>query len=76
MYIGIDLGTSGVKTILIDHAQNIISVAHANLTVQSPKDGFKEQNPKNWVKATEKCLVEMAGIEPASENLQSRSLHA
>ncbi len=56
MYIGIDLGTSGVKTILIDHAQNIISVAHANLTVQSPKDGFKEQNPKNWVKATEKCL--------------------
>ena len=46
MYIGIDLGTSGVKTILIDYNQDILATAHSALTVQSPQDGFNEQD--NW----------------------------
>ena len=56
MYIGIDLGTSGVKTILIDHNQKILSVAHASLDVHSPQDGFNEQDPLDWIKATENCF--------------------
>ena len=40
MYIGIDLGTSGVKTILVDKNQKILSTTHTSLTVHSPKDGF------------------------------------
>ena len=56
MYIGIDLGTSGVKTILVDKNQKILSTIHTSLTVHSPKDGYSEQNPKDWILAIEKCL--------------------
>ena len=59
MYIGIDLGTSGVKTILIDYNQDILATAHSTLTVQSPQDGFNEQDPNSWIKATEICLTEL-----------------
>ena len=56
MFIGIDLGTSSIKVILIDKKQNILASANTNLTTQSPKDGFSEQNPKEWVDATIECL--------------------
>ena len=40
MFIGIDLGTSSIKMILIDQNQSIIASANSSLTVQSPKDVF------------------------------------
>ena len=64
MYIGIDLGTSGVKTILLDCNQNILCVAHENLKVLSPQDGFNEQNPKDWIRATESCLTQLYKKNP------------
>lgn len=64
MYIGIDLGTSGIKTILIDSEQNILSVANSSLSVQTPKDGFNEQNPNEWIEATEKCLEKLKNDNP------------
>ena len=56
MFIGIDLGTSSVKMILIDHDQNILASSNSSLTVQNPKNGFSEQNPKEWIAATHECL--------------------
>jgi len=64
MYIGIDLGTSGVKTILIDYNQNILSVANVKLDVHSPQDGFNEQNPYDWIQATENCLSQLQKNKP------------
>ena len=59
MYIGVDLGTSGVKTILVDHHQTILCVAQTDLDVQNPKDGFSEQNPHDWVEAVENCFAQI-----------------
>ena len=59
MYIGIDLGTSAIKTILVDHNHKILSIAHAKLDVHSPQDGFNEQNPQDWIQATENCLSQL-----------------
>ena len=56
MFIGIDLGTSSVKTILIDHNQNILSAHNSSITVQSPQDGYNEQDPSEWIAATETCF--------------------
>ena len=56
MFIGIDLGTSSVKMILIDYEQNILATSSTSLTVQNPKDGFSEQNPSEWIDATVECL--------------------
>ena len=57
MFIGIDLGTSSIKMILINHDQNIIATAHEKLRVISPQDGYNEQNPVEWILASEKCLA-------------------
>ncbi len=64
MYIGIDLGTSSVKIILIDNNQNILASSNYNISSQSPKDGYSEQNPEEWIKATKKCLHKLQEIKP------------
>ena len=40
MFIGIDLGTSSVKMILVNHEQNILETSDSPLTVQNHKDGY------------------------------------
>ena len=64
MFIGIDLGTSSVKVILIDHEQNILATSNSSLTVQSPKDGYNEQNPQEWIDATIECLNALKEKKP------------
>ncbi len=56
MFIGIDLGTSSVKMILLNGNQNIIATTNSNLSVQSPKNGYSEQNPQDWINATLECF--------------------
>ncbi len=64
MFIGIDLGTSSVKMILIDHEQNILATSNSSLTVQSPQDGYNEQNPQEWIDATIECLNALKEKKP------------
>ena len=56
MYLGIDLGTSGVKALLIDDAQNPVASATSSLEVSRPHEGWSEQDPDSWVAATENVL--------------------
>ena len=60
MYLGIDLGTSGVKTLLIDDSQRVVDEAHAPLEVQRPHPGWSEQRPADWVAAVSACLDALA----------------
>ena len=60
MYIGLDLGTSGLKAILIDDAQRILAEATAPLTVQRPHEGWSEQIPADWITACEAVLTQLA----------------
>ena len=52
MYLGIDIGTSGVKAVLVDDVQCIIDQAVAPLTLQRPHPLWSEQNPADWWAAT------------------------
>jgi xylulokinase len=61
MYIGIDLGTSGLKGIVIDDAQVVLAEATAPLSVQRPHDGWSEQMPADWITAAEAVLDSLAG---------------
>jgi xylulokinase len=61
MYIGLDLGTSGLKGVLIDEAQAILAEATAPLTVSRPSDGWSEQSPADWVAAAEAVFGKLAG---------------
>ncbi|MCU0911479.1 MAG: FGGY family carbohydrate kinase, partial [Rhodobacteraceae bacterium] len=60
MYLGFDLGTSGVKGILIDEAQAVVAEASAPLSVSRPHDGWSEQNPADWLAAAEAVMDALA----------------
>ncbi|MCY1126423.1 xylulokinase [Frigidibacter sp. RF13] len=53
MYLGLDLGTSGLKGVVVDAAQKIVAETTAPLTVSRPHDGWSEQSPADWVAAAE-----------------------
>jgi len=48
MYIGIDLGTSSIKSILIGEDGRLIATASEPLQVSRPAPGFSEQDPESW----------------------------
>ncbi|QUS36056.1 xylulokinase [Falsirhodobacter algicola] len=63
MYIGLDLGTSGLKGVLIDEAQHVVAEAVAPLEVSRPHPGWSEQNPADWIAACEAVLSVLAGSD-------------
>ena len=64
MFIGIDLGTSSVKTILIDENQKTLSSHTENIELQNPNIGFYEQDPESWYIATIKCFKKIKSLKP------------
>lgn len=67
MYIGLDLGTSGLKGILIDEDQVVQAEASAPLSVSRPHDGWSEQSPANWIAAAETVMEALAATHDLSE---------
>ena len=51
-YLGIDLGTSGVKLLLSDEKGSIIKTASRDYPLIFPREGWSEQNPSDWVRGT------------------------
>lgn len=64
MYLGLDLGTSGVKAMLMDGDQHIIGSASGALTVSRPHHGWSEQNPADWITATEEAIAGLKAAHP------------
>lgn len=60
MYLGLDLGTSGLKGVLINDRQEVVAEATAPLTVQRPHEGWSEQEPSHWIAAAEAVLDKLA----------------
>jgi xylulokinase len=56
MYLGIDLGTSEVKVVLVDPSQRLIATSREPLTVQRPHPLFSEQDPDYWWRATDRAI--------------------
>ncbi|MEM9425417.1 MAG: xylulokinase [Pseudomonadota bacterium] len=63
-WLGIDLGTSGVKTLMMDADQTVLASAYAPLTVSRPNPGWSEQNPEHWWQAAQSTLDELAAKHP------------
>ncbi|MDG1077753.1 MAG: xylulokinase [Planktotalea sp.] len=56
MYIGLDLGTSSLKAILIGTDQRILAEHAVPLTVSRPRDGWSEQDPNQWFAALDTAM--------------------
>ncbi|MDX1900794.1 MAG: xylulokinase [Gammaproteobacteria bacterium] len=75
MYLGIDLGTSGVKLVLIDDQQKTIGQVSQPLTVSQPHLLWSEQNPADWWQATSRAMEKLQAQFPESyANIQAIGL--
>lgn len=66
-YIGIDLGTSSVKLILIDETGKILKQTDRKYQVNQPRQGWKEIDPELWWESTASALEEL--LEGVEKNL-------
>lgn len=62
MFLGIDIGTSGVKAVALDETGAVAGQGTAALTVQRPQPGWSEQDPAAWWLAT---TAAVQAIDPA-----------
>ena len=66
MYLGLDLGTSGLKGMLIDEAQKVVASKNASIEGSRPHDGWSEQNPADWISACEKVMDALVADHPSA----------
>ena len=67
--IGIDVGTSSLKTLLLDEAGAVVGSVSESYPFQTPKPLWSEQDPVHWWKATCLCLkriLKESGVSPGS----------
>lgn len=61
--LGIDIGTSGCKVILIDEKGNLLKQVSAEYPILTPQPMWTEQNPEDWWAGVEKCITELGERE-------------
>lgn len=62
MFLGIDIGTSSVKAVLMDEAGTLIDTSSADIAISRPKPLWSEQAPSDWWTATNMAV---AGLKVA-----------
>ena len=68
IFLGIDIGTSGTKTLAIDERGKILAQATAAYPIYHPKPLWSEQDPEDWWQAvikTVRAVVRSAKLKPA-----------
>ena len=65
MYLGLDLGTSGLRAILTDVDGKVIVASDQAYPVSHPHSGWSEQDPADWVAATERALDALRASHPS-----------
>lgn len=70
-YIGIDLGTSGLKAVLVSAKGEVKGIGSGGYPIDIPRPGYAEQNPLLWYRVlcrTVRDAVSQARIDPAEVN--------
>ncbi len=67
--VGIDIGTSGIKTIIVNERGGLVSRAFEEIALHTPRPGWAEQDPEDWWRAAANTVREAmgaSGIPPDS----------
>ncbi|MFC6688809.1 xylulokinase [Jhaorihella thermophila] len=64
MFLGLDLGTSGLRGLLIDAAQRTVAVAEASYPTARPAPGHSEQDPRDWIAACRTVIAALKAEAP------------
>jgi xylulokinase len=57
--VGLDVGTTGVKAVAITPEGNLVSSAEEGYPLATPQPGWAEQDPEDWVRASERALARL-----------------
>ena len=66
-FIGIDLGTSAVKLLLMKSGGEIIKTVSESYPVNFPQTGWSEQNPEDWFEGSMKGLASSSTASTATK---------
>jgi xylulokinase len=66
VYLGIDLGTSGIKVLLLDAAHKVHASADAPLEVSRPQPLWSEQQPRDWWQALHAAMQSLKAQAPTA----------
>ncbi|WP_299726924.1 xylulokinase [uncultured Tateyamaria sp.] len=64
MFLGLDLGTSGVKALLVDGDGRAVGSADATYDVSNPAPGWSEQDPADWITGVTTALSALRAAHP------------
>ena len=64
MFLGIDLGTSGVKAVLAGERQDVVATGSAPLEVSRPRPLWSEQDPEDWWRAMGRAVAAIRRANP------------
>lgn len=64
MYLGIDVGTTAVKVVLVDDQQRVLAGEHAPLTCTYPHKLWSEQDPQEMWHSTERAVMALKDKHP------------
>jgi xylulokinase len=59
IFLGIDIGTNSVKGIAVDETGRIIASSTEEISMETPRPGWAQQNPEIWWNAAEVVLKDL-----------------
>lgn len=69
-FLGIDLGTSGLRALLVDAEGRPVGATERHYRVSHPHPGWSEQDPADWISALEAAVAELRERHPAFAGLR------
>lgn len=70
-YLGLDIGTSGLRAVLLREDFSLIGVAEATYQTSHPRQGWSEQDPQLWIVAMKRCVAELSTAHPEFTSLKA-----
>ena len=67
VFLGLDIGTSGVKAILVERGGEVIASATSPLQLMTPQPGWAEQDPESWWQATIAATRDLLAQKPDAD---------
>lgn len=69
-FLGIDLGTSGLRALLVDGGGRPVGATERHYSVSHPRSGWSEQDPAHWIAALDGAMAELRDNHPAFADLR------
>ncbi|HGN2040155.1 TPA: xylulokinase [Proteus mirabilis] len=67
MYLGLDLGTSSVKAIIMNEQGDVVASHSIPLTLSRPHPQWSEQDPQVWWQATDEAIKQLSRTQPMEQ---------